>query len=155
ELPLHGEEFRRSVYVQVRRSLPLGFLETLDAPAMEPNCECRRTSTTAPQSLLFLNNQYVVEQARDFAARLRRGAGADPRRQVVRAWRLVFTREPSAAEVQRALAFLQEQRENFRRQTVRETEAGGKGKAPLDPELRALASLCQTFFCANEFLYID
>src|SRR5262249_15143230 len=38
-LPLHGEEFRRSVYVQMRRSRPLGVLEAFDLPAMEPNCE--------------------------------------------------------------------------------------------------------------------
>src|SRR5262249_1148827 len=32
EIPMHGEEFRRSVYVQVRRSRPLSVLDTFDAP---------------------------------------------------------------------------------------------------------------------------
>ena len=43
--PLGGEEYRRSVYVQVRRSLPLAQLEAFDAPAMTPNCESRSFST--------------------------------------------------------------------------------------------------------------
>jgi hypothetical protein len=38
---LGGEEFRRSVYVQVRRSLPLAMLETFDAATITPNCESR------------------------------------------------------------------------------------------------------------------
>ena len=38
---LGSERVRRSLYVQVRRSLPLGVLETFDAPMMAPNCERR------------------------------------------------------------------------------------------------------------------
>jgi hypothetical protein len=45
-------EFRRSIYVQVRRSMPLGVLEPFDLPQMTPNCEKRAASTAAPQSLL-------------------------------------------------------------------------------------------------------
>ena len=45
EEPLpEGEVFRRSVYVQVRRSMPLGVLETFDGAALEPNCEVRRAA---------------------------------------------------------------------------------------------------------------
>ena len=48
--PLGGEEFRRSVYVQVRRSLPLAMLETFDAPTLTPNCEVRNFSTVSTQA---------------------------------------------------------------------------------------------------------
>src|SRR5207247_2547478 len=52
EIPLPaGDEFRRSVYVQVRRSRPLGVLDAFDVPMQEPNCECRNASTVAPQAL--------------------------------------------------------------------------------------------------------
>ena len=40
-VPLGEDEFRRSIYVQVRRSQPLGMLEPFDAPTMSPNCEQR------------------------------------------------------------------------------------------------------------------
>src|SRR5437773_10524516 len=58
-IPLHGEEFRRSVYVQVRRTRPLGVLETFDAAAVDPNCENRTASTVALQALMFMNNEFV------------------------------------------------------------------------------------------------
>jgi mono/diheme cytochrome c family protein len=142
-IPLHGDEYRRSVYVQVRRSRPLGVLETFDAPTMEPNCPVRSSSTVAPQALLFLNNDFVVRQAEAFAERLRREAGAEPRAQVVRAWHVAFGREPSAADVEGALAFLAEQTTHFR--------AGAKPS----PEQQALTCFCQALLSANEFLYVD
>ena len=51
------------MYVQVRRSLPLSMLETFDAPALNPNCEIRNRSTVAPQSLLLMNNDFVLARA--------------------------------------------------------------------------------------------
>jgi hypothetical protein len=45
---LGADEFRRSVYVQVRRSQRLSMLEAFDAPALSPNCEIRTRSTVAP-----------------------------------------------------------------------------------------------------------
>ncbi len=68
---LNGEEFRRSVYVQVRRTRPLGMLETFDAPSMmEPNCNERPNTTVSPQSLLLMNNGSMREFAQYFAQRL-------------------------------------------------------------------------------------
>jgi hypothetical protein len=136
-LPMHGEEFRRSVYVQVRRSRPLSLLETFDMPVMEPTCPARSASTVAPQSLLLMNNDFVLAQAEAFAERVRREAGPDARAQVARAWRLAFAREPGPAEVREALAFLSEQ------------TAGLSGRPG------ALACLCQALLSANGFLYVD
>ena len=68
-IPLNGEEFRRSVYVQVRRSRPLSVLDAFDAPLMEPNCEARNSSTVTPQSLMLMNNDFVHQQSREFAQR--------------------------------------------------------------------------------------
>src|SRR5205809_901384 len=103
-MPLHGEEFRRSIYVQARRTKPLAMLETFDAPTMDPNCECRSASTVTPQALMFLNNEFVVEQAGYLAERLRRDAGSDARNQIRRAWALTFGRDPSAQQENDALA---------------------------------------------------
>src|SRR5438270_3882773 len=80
-IPLNGEEFRRSVYVQARRSRPLAVLDTFDAPAMEPNCDARNASTVTPQALMFMNSEFVVTQAGDFAERVWKEARDDPRAQ--------------------------------------------------------------------------
>ncbi|MFN9040841.1 MAG: DUF1553 domain-containing protein, partial [Planctomyces sp.] len=71
---LNGEDLRRSIYVQVRRSMPLGVLEPFDLPRMTPNCERRTVSTTSSQALLMLNNPFVLQQAGKLAERLRAGA---------------------------------------------------------------------------------
>src|SRR6185369_17249153 len=85
-IPLGEEEYRRSIYVQVRRSRPLGMLEPFDAPPLSPNCEQRASSTVAPQSLLMLNSQFVTEQAGEMAIRIQREVGSDPAVQFHRAW---------------------------------------------------------------------
>ena len=51
------------LYLQVRRSKPIAFLSAFDAPALEPNCDRRNVTTTAPQSLMLLNSDFVRKQA--------------------------------------------------------------------------------------------
>ncbi len=139
-----GEEHRRSVYVQVRRSRPLALLEAFDAPRAEPNCELRDNSTVAPQSLLLMNNTFVVATAEAFARRVRREATAGGRAEIVRAWSLAFGAEPDEKEVRQATAFLAEQEANFR---ARDAKA--------DAAAQALASFCHALLSANRFLYLD
>jgi hypothetical protein len=62
---------RRSIYLEQRRSKPLSFLTTFDAPVMAVNCERRIPSTGAPQSLTLMNSEFVLKQAELFAQRLR------------------------------------------------------------------------------------
>jgi hypothetical protein len=142
---LNGDEFRRSVYVQVRRSRPLSVMEAFDLPILEPNCEARNVSTVTPQSLLLMNSGFIVTHAADFAQRVRREAGDDPAAQVRRAWRLAFAAEPSDDDLKEARAFLAEQRQRFA------AKADLKG----DPQTLALASFCQALLSANQFLYVD
>ncbi|HKI32036.1 MAG TPA: PSD1 and planctomycete cytochrome C domain-containing protein [Gemmataceae bacterium] len=139
-----GEEHRRSVYVQVRRSRPLAVLEAFDAPVVEPNCEMRTASTVAPQALLLMNNAFVVGTAEAFAGRVRREAGTDGRARVVRAWRLAFGADPAEKDVREALAFLAEQEANFR---ARDAKA--------DAPAQALASFCHALLSSNRFLYTE
>jgi hypothetical protein len=156
-IPLHGEEFRRSVYVQARRSRPLAVLETFDAPAMEPNCTARASSTVAPQALLLLNSEFIVSQARYFGERVRREAGPVTRAQVTRAWRIAYGADPSAEEVKDAEAFLAEQTAAFRAQATRKTgpPQAKTGRPPVDPTAQALACFCQVLIGSNRFLYVD
>jgi hypothetical protein len=143
---LGGAEFRRSLWVQVRRSTPLGLLETFDGAALTPNCESRNASTVSTQSLLLMNSSFVHELAEYFAARVQAEAGAELDRQVNLAWRLAFGAEPNAQEQTRAVAFLVDQTAAFR---------GEKGANNPQPSERALANLCQALLSSNRFLYVD
>ncbi len=158
EIPLpSGEEFRRSIFVQVRRSQPLAVLDTFDGAGLEPNCESRTASTVAPQALMLMNSQFIAAQAVSFAERLSQEAGHDPRAQITHAWRLAFAVEPGEQAIQEALAFLAEQRDHFRANPPVEVvlPRGKKPVVPPDPALQALASLCQALLSANPFLYVE
>lgn len=144
---LGGEEYRRSLYVQVRRSRPLGMLETFDAPIMSPNCDCRNFSTVASQSLVFMNSAFVIESAGELAARFEREAGAERRAQLARAWLLALGRQASDAELDAAEAFLNRQLETLKVQSP-QTGAAAQNH-------QTLATFCQALLSANAFLYVD
>ena len=61
---------RRSVYIQQRRSQPVAMLQAFDAPVMETNCEIRPSSTVATQSLMLMNGDFILEQAKSLASEL-------------------------------------------------------------------------------------
>ena len=155
---LGGAEYRRSIYLQVRRSMALGILEPFDAPVVNPNCEARPVSTVPPQALMLLNDQFVLDRSTDLAERLRREAPGQSRAQIERLWRILFGMRPSDAEIHRSLIYLAEQTETIRA-TVESLAADRAKKdpkakpAPIDPSLQSLASLCQALLGSNRFLY--
>ena len=69
-----GQQKRRSLYLQVRRSQPVAMLQSFDAPVMDVNCERRPVSTVATQSLILMNGEYTWQQADLIAARAMREA---------------------------------------------------------------------------------
>ena len=150
KVPLNGEEFRRSVYISVRRTMPLAMLESFDAATLAPNCTIRTPSTVAPQSLMLMNNEFAADQAEFMADRVAREAGSVPAAQARLAWRMALVREPNEAQVQSAVAFLTEHAEQFAAQP-----ADKKEKNPITPSHRALSSLCQALLISNGFLYVD
>ena len=154
---LNGEEFRRSLYVQMRRSKPLGLMETFDAPRMEPNCELRNASTVAPQSLALMNGEFALAQAKFFAERVAKEAGdSTDESKVSRAWQLAFCRRPNSTEITDALAFLGKQRAHFTANAPKAAPvAKGKEPPPANADDHALTSLCQALLTANRFLYVE
>jgi len=138
-----AKDFRRSIYIQARRKYPLTVLDTFDAPVMSPNCSGRVTTTIAPQSLMLMNDQFVVEQSLALAQRLRTEVPGEHRARVVRLWRLLFNAEPSESEITNALTF-------WDGQIATLTAKGDK-----DPSLAAAASLCQVLLASNRFLYVE
>ncbi|HEX2750081.1 MAG TPA: PSD1 and planctomycete cytochrome C domain-containing protein, partial [Verrucomicrobiales bacterium] len=150
---LGQDDFRRSIYVQVRRKTPLTVLDAFDAPVMTPNCEARNCTTVAPQSLLLMNDTFVLSTARALAERLRKERPGDARGQVIHAWRLLFGAEPQQDDLMRSLSWLAEQAETVR--VYRQAHPPAKDAPAADPGLDALASLCQVLCSSNRFLYVE
>jgi hypothetical protein len=150
---LGPDDFRRAIYVQVRRKTPLTVLDTFDAPVMTPNCAGRNSTTVAPQSLLLMNDTFILNTARALAQRLRKEVPGDARGQITRAWRLLYGAEPQPDDVMRCLSHLAEQAETVR--VFQPPKPPAKDAPPADPGLDALASLCQVLCSSNRFLYVE
>ncbi len=150
-IPMHGEDLRRSIYVQVRRTRPLSVLAPFDAPLLEPNCLARTSSTVSPQSLMMMNSDFVLARATNMASRLEREAPAGPPQQIELAWQLVYATPPAPNEQQAAIDFIAQQTEIF----TQNPPPTVKDQTPPTPEHEALASFCHSLLSSNRFLYVD
>ena len=154
-ISLDGQEFRRSVYINVRRSKPLAVLSTFDAPIMEPNCNLRSASTVTPQALLLLNSPFIHSLADHFASRVAHEADGDASQQAKLAWQLAYSRAPTDEQLQEGVTFIEELTKHYQTTEVKEEAAPKDKAAPLDPARRALTSFCQALLSSNRFLYVD
>ncbi len=85
----------------------------------------------------------MIEQSENLATRLLSEAGMDEGERLTLAYSLTFGREPTSAERQKSLAFLDNAR-----------AALGRGKGA-DVETRAWTGLAQALFASAEFRYIE
>lgn len=155
-IPLNGEEFRRSIYIQARRSRPLEMFATFDAPIMEPSCDARSVTTVSPQSLLLMNSATMRVHAQQFAQRVQSEGGKDSPDQVRLAWKLVHGKAPSESDVQQGVEFVQAQTEYYQANpTPLEVQLAAPSKTPGDPAFLGLTALCHALMSSNALLYID
>jgi hypothetical protein len=146
-------DFRRSIYVQVRRSKPVTVLDTFDSPSMVPHCEMRVQTTVAPQSLLLMNDTFILENARRLADRLAIEHPGDLPAQIQRAWELLYHSAAPESDVARCVAYLDEQRKSLAAYHEKNPPAKEAPKPNVPQE--ALASLCQILLSSNRFLYVE
>jgi len=142
---------RRSIYVQVRRSMPLGIMEPFDIANTSPNCDVRNQSTAAPQSLLLMNSDLILKESDRLATRIAREVGADPGLQIRRGWQLAFGEKPDEQTASAAMRFLTEMTALFEARLA----AAEKKEGITPPPQQALAIWCQSLLCANRFLYVE
>jgi hypothetical protein len=139
-----ADRFRRSVYIYAKRNLPYPLLQAFDFPDMHESCGCRTQTVIAPQALLLLNSELVLEAAERMATRVRQAADtADPYPAIRQLWRVALGREPSLPEQRRAAEFLARQQQ----------ELSAEGNP--DPTTAAWTDLCHAVLNSNEFLYVD
>ena len=137
---------RRSVYQLVRRSAPQSFLQVFDAPVMETNCTRRVNSTSALQSLAFMNSEFATKKAELFAQRVLKEAppqsGTDTQA-IKRAIELAFGRPARNDELENMVVFIGKQSAKYPNLT---SEA---------LTMRVYADLCQVLMSTSEFVYVD
>ncbi len=135
---------RRSVYVFVKWTLGVRFLEVFDATTPDSSVAKRPTPTIAPQALVMLNSAFMDEQSEAFAVRLLKEAGPDLDQQVQRAFRVALGRQPTAREAQVGRDYI-----------TRQLQLVSPGPSPEPAQRKALAAFCKVVLNLNEFVYVD
>ncbi|MBN9692703.1 MAG: DUF1553 domain-containing protein [Verrucomicrobia bacterium] len=92
------EQRRRSVYLTVRRNFLSPFLEVFDAPKPFSTLGRRDTTNVPGQSLALLNDPFVIEQARQWSARVCALESSDDGR-IQRLYLEAFARQPEPEEL--------------------------------------------------------
>lgn len=136
------EEWRRSVYVVVRRSVLLPMFEVFDVPTTTESCERRQTTTIPTQALQLMNDEFTNEQVERMALTVTRAVGDCVDRQVDEVFWRSLARAPTVDEQRDCRAFVLRQREYHAK------ISGGDSQ-------RALSDLCHVMFNLNEFVYLD
>ncbi len=132
------EQARRSIYIHVKRSLITPILESFDLAETDRSTPVRFSTVQPTQALGMLNSDFLNRQAEVFAARLRKEAGNDLRKQVRLALSLVTSRPPTNAEVKRGVRLIES----------------------LNTEEKATPEVALKYFCLmalnlNEMVYLD
>jgi mono/diheme cytochrome c family protein len=121
------QNFRRSIYRFIVRSVPDPFMDTLDCADPSILTPRRNTTLTALQALTLYNNRFVLKQAEHLAERVSRMQGEVPA-QIEAAYRLALGRAPTAEESLALVAYARQ---------------------------FGLASACRVIFNTSEFVFVD
>ena len=125
---------RRTVYGRVSRKKLNDMLMQFDYPDANVHAAKRSATTTAVQKLFVMNNPFMVEQAKRLAKRVAGDSAAASAEQVQSIYSILYSRQPSAAELDLALGFLQ---------------------LPAESQLTRWEQYSHALLAANEMSYID
>jgi hypothetical protein len=156
--PTAEDNYRRSVYIFVRRNTPYPILKALDFPDTNMSCGRRDRTITAPQALSLLNDRAAVDWAQNFAGRVVAKAGLDSKAQVETAYQFAYSRKPDGWETDTVLTFLEKQSGIIRGRIEKGENIALPTNIPekADPaRAAALVDFCHTILNSNEFVYQD
>ena len=134
---------RRSLYLPVIRNNVYDLFQLLDFPDPSVPTGDRATSTVAPQALLMLNSDFVMQSADKLVERLGTESESDADR-LSALILLVYGREATPEEIQSQALFLGEIDNAL---TAIEADSVKRKR-------QAWNALCHTVLAANEFIYV-
>jgi hypothetical protein len=141
--PLDGGR-RRTIYIQLRRNFLPPLLLAFDFPLPMTSIGARGVSVVPSQALILMNNEFIVQEAREFAKRALAAAPLVDNR-ITWIYQSAFAREPDAAERSAIHRFLREQPDRYGH-----TAASTSGSI----EEQVWTDLAQVMFCSPEFSFV-
>ncbi len=151
------DSHRRAVYLPVIRNNLYKFFEQFDFPDPTMPSGDRHTTVVAPQALLLMNDDLVMDSAAAMAKSIC-DRFSQPEQRVEFAYQLAYSRSASAAETARAVDFVT-QLENTSylddaADLQKTSTAGNRQQTKADDGLFGWSLFCQSLMAANEFIYI-
>ncbi len=135
---------RRTVYGKVSRYKLDDYLQLFDFPSPGISAE-KRFATTVPLQRLFLMNSDFVQQQAELAVRRVTADQDDTRTRILKLYRFIFGREPSAAELAGGLDYLKaEPMRGYRERSVaneKATKENGSAEAEPAPKPESVENL--------------
>jgi hypothetical protein len=158
--PSASDRDRRSIYVFVRRNLKYPLFDAFDFPDSNTTCPERNVTVNAPQALMLLNSDLVLDHARSLAGRLLKEIADrnDPKALVRAAYRFALTREPSAAELSRGVKFLEDEPALLSARADDPKALDLPTPMPdgyVPAQGAALVDYCHVLLNLNEFVFVD
>ena len=140
-----SDEHRRSIYLLARRNFQLSTMTVFDRPSMSTTCPQRETSAVPLQSLMMLNNNFILQHTELLANRVALVKGLSRNEQIEKAFRMVLARKPNESERRVLLDLHQRQSETLT----------AEGIPASDIPRQALVRVCHTLINTSEFLYTE
>lgn len=97
--PVAEDNFRRALYLTVSRTRLDPALALFDFPDPNTSIDDRPTTAGPLQGLYWLNSRFVAQQAKALNERLTKEGGSQPANRILRAYRLLYARDPDAEEL--------------------------------------------------------
>jgi hypothetical protein len=135
---------RRSIYIEVRRNFLSPMMRTFDTPVPFSTVGRRTVSNVPAQSLILLNDPFVVQAARRWAHDLLLNPAEPPEDRIQAAYTAAFSRPATQGESDAAIAFLR-----------RQVEARGSRESEWAGNEDAWADLCHVLFNVKEFIFLE
>lgn len=131
------EQARRSVYIHIKRSLPVPLMASFDVADTDTSCPVRFNTVQPTQALGMINSAFINEEAAKFAQCVKEQAGEGISEQIDIILSKVLQRNPAEPEIQRGVKFVEDLR----------------AKGIEDEKSQQL--FCVIALNLNEFLYLD
>ncbi|NBV23692.1 MAG: DUF1553 domain-containing protein [Proteobacteria bacterium] len=139
------DQWRRSVYIYVKRQLLMPMMELFDAPTTTDSCAERTKSVVPTQALVLMNDEFVEDQAGFLAQRAVTESDGNLSKSIARMHQLALARVPTPERLQQATAFV----------AAREAGYAAEVGAANAPRQRALTDLAHVLFNSSEFITIE
>ncbi len=138
------DSLRRAIYLPVIRNNLYTLFEQFDFPDPTMPVGSRQATVVAPQALLMLNDDLVIDAAQGLAERVCRDFSRAEQR-VDWSYRLALSRPANEHELRRATAFVDKMTK----------EHGKDSKGATADELLPWTLFCQALIASNEFISIE